>query len=177
MSSFTNMMIDIETLGHLRNSRVPVVTEIGVVCFNTDPDDGEFFAGQVNLSVEKCVTDGLQIDDIRPHVDEHYWLPLYGMSGAAENIGWKPQPGNPGRLDAMRPPLPCWAVFTEGHITAKGELAACCFGNGIDGGLVMADLTKVDFLTGWNSEAYQKLRAAHLAGDVSETACSDCAAA
>lgn len=117
------------------------------------------------------------VDDIRPHVDEHYWLPLYGMSGAAENIGWKPQPGNPGRLDAMRPPLPCWAVFTEGHITAKGELAACCFGNGIDGGLVMADLTKVDFLTCWNSEAYQKLRAAHLAGDVSETACSDCAAA
>lgn len=117
------------------------------------------------------------VADIRPYVDEHYWLPLYGMSGAAENIGWKPQPGNPGRLDAMRPPLPCWAVFTEGHITAKGELAACCFGNGIDGGLVMADLNKTDFLTGWNSVAYQSLRSAHLSGDVSNTACRDCAAA
>ncbi len=115
------------------------------------------------------------VDEVRPFVDEHYWLPLYGMSGASKAAGWVPQPGNPGRLDAMRPPLPCWAVFTEGHITADGKLAACCFGNGLDGGLQMADLNMVSFMDGWNSAAYQALRAAHLRKDVRGTACEGCA--
>ena len=75
------------------------------------------------------------VEEILPYVDEHYWLPLYGMSGAAKAAGWKPKPGNPGRLDNMRSePLPCWAVFTEAHVTADGMLAACCFGTGLDGG-------------------------------------------
>src|SRR5208282_930664 len=34
------------------------------------------------------------VDEIRPFVDEHYWLPLYGMSGAAAAAGWRPSPGN-----------------------------------------------------------------------------------
>lgn len=116
------------------------------------------------------------VEEIRPWVDEHYWLPLYGMSGASKTIGWKPQPGNPGRLDNMRPPLPCWAVFTEGHVTKDGKLAACCFGTGIDGSLDMADLNEVSFMEGWNSVAYQQLRKAHLAKDVRGTACESCAA-
>jgi radical SAM protein with 4Fe4S-binding SPASM domain len=114
--------------------------------------------------------------DIEPFVDEAYWLPLYGMSGASKAAGWKPQPGNPGRLDNMRDPLPCWAVFTEAHVTASGKLAACCFGTGSDGDLVMADLTKVSFKDGWNSPEFRKLRKAHLAKDVSQTACASCAA-
>jgi MoaA/NifB/PqqE/SkfB family radical SAM enzyme len=117
------------------------------------------------------------VDDIRPHVDEFYWLPLYGMGGAAKEAGWKPQPGNPGRLAAMRDPLPCWSVFTEGHITADGKLSACCFGHGVDDDMVMADLNEVPFLTGWNSEKYQALRAAHLKRDVTGTPCETCAAA
>lgn len=116
------------------------------------------------------------VEDIKPWVDEHYWLPLYGMGGASKSIGWKPQPGNPGRLHNMREPLPCWAVFTEGHITKDGKLAACCFGSGIDGDLIMADLNEVSFMDGWNSPAFQQLRSAHLAKDVSATACSSCAA-
>jgi hypothetical protein len=116
------------------------------------------------------------VDEVRPYLDEHYWLPLYGMSGASKAAGWVPQPGNPGRLAAMRPPLPCWAVFTEGHITADGTLAACCFGNGLDGGLAMADLKQVSFMEGWNSPKYQALRKAHLARDVRGTACETCAA-
>lgn len=63
MSKFENMMIDVETLGHLRGNRVPVVTEIGIVCFNRAPDDGEYFAGQINISVELSVEAGLVIDD------------------------------------------------------------------------------------------------------------------
>lgn len=113
---------------------------------------------------------------ILPYVDQWYELPLYGMSGASEAAGWKPQPGNPGRLEAMRDPLPCWAVFTEGHITKDGLLAACCFGAGNDGDLIMADLNEVGFLEGWNSPAYQALRSAHLEKDVRGTPCETCAA-
>jgi len=116
------------------------------------------------------------VEQIKPYVDEHYWLPLYGMSGASKAQGWKPKPGNPGRLDNMREPIPCWAVFTEAHITSDGQLAACCFGSGLDGGLLMADLNEVSFMDGWNSVAFQNLRSAHLAKDVSKTACAECAA-
>lgn len=117
------------------------------------------------------------VDEIKGYCDQTYWLPLYGMSGASKAAGWKPQPGNPGRLDAMRDPLPCWSAFTEGHVTKDGHLAACCFGNGADGSLQMADLKEVSFMDGWNCQAYQDLRAAHLAKDVSKTGCAECAAA
>lgn len=144
-------------------------------------DEGGFKCG---LYASSIAFDGEQgermravVDDIRPFVDEHYWLPLYGMSGASKAAGWKPKPGNPGRLDAMREPLPCWAVFTEGHITKDGHLAACCFGSGSDGALLMADLKQVRFMQGWNSLAYRALRRSHLAKDVSKTACAECAAA
>ncbi|MBK9704770.1 MAG: SPASM domain-containing protein [Betaproteobacteria bacterium] len=117
------------------------------------------------------------VDDIKPHVDEFYWLPLYGMGGAAKEAGWKPQPGNPGRLAAMRDPLPCWSVFTEGHITADGKLSACCFGHGVDDDMVMGDLNTQSFMEAWNSRSYQDLRRAHLAKDVTGTPCETCAAA
>lgn len=116
------------------------------------------------------------IDDVLPMLDEHYFLPLYGMSGASVNIGWKPKPGNPGRLDNMREPLPCWSVFTEGHVTKDGKMVACCFGTGLDNDMVMGDLMKDDFMTCWNSKAYQRLREAHLNEDVTDTPCASCAA-
>jgi MoaA/NifB/PqqE/SkfB family radical SAM enzyme len=117
------------------------------------------------------------IDSVKPYCDSTYWLPLYGMSGAAKNAGWKPQPGNPGRLDNMRDPLPCWSVFTETRITRDGKVAACCFGSGIDGDLIMGDLNEQPFMDIWNSPRFQELRRAHLARDVSGTGCAGCAAA
>lgn len=144
-------------------------------------DSGKFkcgiYASSIAFNGEQGDKMRAIVSDILPFVDEHYWLPLYGMSGAAKELGWKPQPGNPGRLDAMRDPLPCWAVFTEAHITADGGLTACCFGTGLDGDLKMADLTQVSFIDGWNSAHFQALRTAHLSGDVSNTACAGCAAA
>lgn len=143
-------------------------------------DDGNYkcrlYASSIAFDGEQGERMRALTEEVKPFVDEHYWLPLYGMSGAAKEFGWKPRPGNPGRLDAMRDPLPCWAVFTEAHITKDGLLAACCFGSGIEGDLVMADLTKVSFMDGWNSTAFQALRGAHLRMDVSSTACRDCAA-
>jgi MoaA/NifB/PqqE/SkfB family radical SAM enzyme len=116
------------------------------------------------------------VDDVRPYVDEHYWLPLFSMNEASRKNGMAPTVGNPGRLDNLREPLPCWSVW-QAHIDRHGRLIACCFGDTPDNGHVMADLTQVSFLEGWNSEKFQALRAAHLAKDVRGTACETCAAA
>ena len=116
-------------------------------------------------------------EHVEPFVDEFYWLPLFDMGGAARANGKLPTAGNPGRLGAMRDPLPCWAVATEGHVTKDGLLAACCFGTGIDGGLLMADLKEVSFMEGWHSDKFKALRRAHLAKDVRGTACEECVAA
>ena len=143
-------------------------------------DDGGYKCGIYASSIAFDGEQGAKmrevVEDIRFYVDEHYWLPLYGMSGASEAAGWKPKAGNPGRLDAMRDPLPCWAVFTEGHITKNGKLSACCFGEGADDDLAMADLNEVSFMAGWNSLKYRNLRMAHLRKDVTGTPCEHCAA-
>ena len=76
----------------------------------------------------------------------------------------------------MRAPLPCWSVFTEGHITADGKLSACCSGHGVDDDMVMGDLNTQTFAEAWNSPQYQALRAAHLRKDVTGTPCETCAA-
>lgn len=118
------------------------------------------------------------VDEIRPFVDEHYWLPLYSMGSMAtqreEELGYKPIAGNQGRLGNLREPLPCWSAFTEGHITHDGKLSACCFDAGDK--WTMADLTQVSFMEGWNSQAFMTLREAHLRKDVKGTICEDCVA-
>jgi MoaA/NifB/PqqE/SkfB family radical SAM enzyme len=116
--------------------------------------------------------------EIRPYVDEHYWLPLYSMGSMTtqreEELGYRPIAGNQGRLGALREPLPCWSAFTEGHITHEGKLSACCFDAGDN--WVMADLREVPFMEGWNSAAFVKLREAHLRKDVTGTICESCVA-
>jgi radical SAM protein with 4Fe4S-binding SPASM domain len=118
------------------------------------------------------------LDDISPYLDEIYALPLYNqadhVTAEEEKRGWDITAGNRGRLDALRDPLPCWSIFTEGHVTWDGRLSACCFDH--DGKFDMGDLTKIPFVDAWNSERFQKLRRAHLAKDVSKTVCSDCIA-
>ena len=118
------------------------------------------------------------IAELEPYLDEIYALPLYNqaslVTGEANSRDWSIRAGNPGRLDAMREPLPCWAVFTEGHITWDGKLSACCFDH--DGKFHMGDLTNESFLFAWNSEKFQELRAAHLKRDVTGTVCENCIA-
>jgi pyruvate-formate lyase-activating enzyme len=117
-------------------------------------------------------------EHIRPYVDEHYWLPLYSMGSFAtereEALGYRPTAGNQGRLGALRDPLPCWSVFTEGHVTSAGHLSACCFD--ASDNWSMANLHETPFIEAWNSAAFRDLRARHLAKDVTGTACEKCAA-
>jgi hypothetical protein len=118
------------------------------------------------------------LEQIRDHVDEIYALPLYNQANLViereKKEGWKPIAGNRGRIGALRDPLPCWAVFTEGHITWDGKLSACCFDH--DGRFHMGDLTTTPFMQAWNSRPFQNLRAAHLTLDVTGTPCESCVA-
>ena len=117
-------------------------------------------------------------DKVLPYVDQHYWLPLYSMGAFAiqreEQLGYRPTAGNQGRLGALREPLPCWSAFTEGHITAEGNLSACCFDATTN--WTMGDLNKMSFMDSWNSDSFTKLRAAHLKRDVRGTVCENCIA-
>ena len=117
-------------------------------------------------------------ENVLPFVDQHYWLPLYSMGAFATEreaeLGYKPTAGNQGRIGALRPPLPCWSAFTEGHVTADGLLSACCFD--ANANWTMGDLNEVSFTEAWNSEKFVALRQAHLRKDVSGTVCEDCVA-
>lgn len=118
------------------------------------------------------------LEELSPYLDEVYALPLYNqadhVTAEEERRGWDVTAGNRGRLDAMREPLPCWSIFTEGHVTWDGRLSACCFDH--DGKFDMGDLTRVPFMDAWNSERFQDLRQAHLAKDVKGTVCEECIA-
>ena len=115
------------------------------------------------------------VEEILPFVDEHYWLPLYGQAGLTSGArGTLPTAGNQGRVGALRKPLPCWSLFTEGHITYDGRLSACCFDH--DGRFDMGDLTRSGFMQAWHSERFQQLRRASLAKDVRGTVCEKCIA-
>lgn len=114
---------------------------------------------------------------VLPYVDEHYWLPLFSemqspLAAKNEARGWKPNAGNQGRLDALRDPLPCWAVFTEGHLRVDGGLSACCFG--ADDRFDMGNLNDMSFVEAWNSPKFQALRKKHLSGDVHGSPCEEC---
>lgn len=115
---------------------------------------------------------------VRPFVDQHYWLPLYSMGSFAaqreQELGYKPTAGNQGRLGALRPPIPCWSAFTEGHVTADGRLSACCFD--ATGSWTMGNLNELAFMDAWHSECFRELRAAHLSGDIHGTVCEACLA-
>lgn len=139
----------------------------------------KLYASSIRYDGEQLLKmESLLEEKIYPYVDQHYWLPLYSMGSFAtkreEELGFKPIAGNQGRIGALREPLPCWSAFTEGHVTANGKLSACCFDAGEK--WIMADLNNMDFLSGWNSLPFQKLRQAHLNKDVSDTICESCIA-
>lgn len=114
------------------------------------------------------------VDSLRPYLDEVYALPLYNQAALIDNNEWEFVQGNRGRAAALRDPLPCWSIFTEGHISFDGRLSACCFDH--DNRFNMGDLTKMSFMDAWHSAKFQELRKAHLKRDVRGTICEKCVA-
>jgi len=112
------------------------------------------------------------LDDVRPYVDELYGLPLYNQAALIENDEWAFVQGNRGRLDNLRDSIPCWSIFTEGHISSDGRLSACCFDH--DNRFNMGDLTKLSFMEAWHSQPFQELRKSHLEKNVDGTICEEC---
>ena len=102
-----------------------------------------------------------------PYVDQHYFLPLYGMSMRSkeveEAIGYTPTHGNMGRIGALRKPIPCWSAFQEGHVRADGGLSVCCFG--ADDRFDVGNLKDRSFMELWNNEKFQAIREAHIRAD------------
>lgn len=129
--------------------------------------------------------DGKQFEDMNmmaqqfmiPYVDQHYWLPLYSMGSLAtprENeLGYYPSPGNIGRYDNPVAPIPCWSLFTEGHVLADGRMSGCCFD--ATGEWIMGDLKTQSFMEAWSSADFQELRKAHLDKQIKGTKCEACA--
>jgi len=115
------------------------------------------------------------VEEIEPYTDEVYALPLYSQAAhikSGNGTRWVFTGGNPGRYDRMRAPIPCWALFTEGHVTWDGRLSACCFDH--DGRFDMGDLKKKAFMDAWHSPRFRELRAAHLRREVGRTVCGRC---
>lgn len=114
-----------------------------------------------------------------PYVDEHYFLPLYGRMAAqpderAKMLGFEQQAGNQGRIGGLVKPLPCWAVFAEGHVRVDGHVSACCFG--ADDKYDMGNMNEGGFMANWHSPKFVALREAHLKKDISSTVCAGCVA-
>lgn len=117
-----------------------------------------------------------RVADLERFLDEIYELPLYNQADlvSGDRKDWDYTAGNRGRVGALRDPIPCWAIFTEAHVTYDLKLSACCFDH--DGRFEMGDLTKQTFMDAWNSQKFQALRRAHLGGSVKNTVCEACAA-
>lgn len=115
------------------------------------------------------ITQEFLSNGVIPYIDRLYWLPMYQMSmykkDVEESTGYIPTMGNMGRIDDKtmipnRPSLPCWAVFTEGHVRVDGGFSACCFG--ADGRFDMGSLNGYNFMKVWNSAKFIELRKAQL---------------
>ena len=116
------------------------------------------------------------IGELLPFLDEVYALPLYNQAALIEDEEgkkeWKFVQGNRGRKGNLRDPLPCWSIFTEGHISFDGRLSACCFDH--DYRFDMGDLKEIGFMDAWHSQKFQDLRKAHLNQNVDGTICEKC---
>jgi MoaA/NifB/PqqE/SkfB family radical SAM enzyme len=109
---------------------------------------------------------------ISQYVDEFYYLPLYNQAGHIGGKEFSKIVGNPGRLENMVPPVPCWALFNAAKITWNGRLTACCFDH--DTRFEIADLNKVSLLEAWHHPKFVKLRQQHLTKDLKGSLCAKC---
>lgn len=133
--------------------------------------DCGIYASSINFTGEQGELMRKAVDLIKDDVDEHYWLPQYSF-GAQTSFGEQVL-GNPGRLANQREPLPCWTIFKEGHVTAGGSVALCCFD--VHDKWSAGNIHETTFMEAWHSPAAQALRQAHLNKDARGTACESCA--
>lgn len=115
-----------------------------------------------------------ELEDLRGmienYVDEFYYLPLYNQAGHID--GNNKLAGNPGRLDNLVPPVPCWALFNAAKITWDGFMTMCCFDH--DEKFKVANLKETSLMEAWHSPKFIELRKKHLTNDLAISSCSKC---
>ncbi|MEA3445677.1 MAG: radical SAM/SPASM domain-containing protein [Bacteroidota bacterium] len=109
---------------------------------------------------------------VKDFSDEFYFLPLYNQAGHIGGKKYTRIVGNPGRLENMANPVPCWALFNASKITWDGKLTACCFDH--DTRFEIADLNKVSLIEAWNHPKFVDLRKKHLTEDLKNSLCANC---
>lgn len=134
--------------------------------------DCGLFASYIKYDGEQGDRMKAAVNEMTPYLDEIYALPLYNQAAYITHDEWEFSAGNRGRADNMAPPLPCWAVFQEGHINFDGTMNACCFAVSED--FHMGDLKEHSFMDVWNGQKFQDLREAHLNMDLTGTPCQWC---
>ena len=138
--------------------------------------DCGLYASYIDYDGEQGERMAEMVAEMEPYLDEVYALPLYSQADLVsvdeKDRGWEIRGGNPGRAGNMRPPVPCWSLFTEARVSYEGHLSACCFDH--DGRFRMGNLNDMSFMEAWQSKDFQDLRQAHLNRDVSCTVCKDC---
>ena len=130
------------------------------------------YASYIEFDDEQAEKMAARVEDLRDCFDEIYALPLYNQAAQVDNSDWKFVPGNVGRAANKRESLPCWSLFTEGHITHDGRLSACCFDHG--GKFEVGNVVVNRFIDEWHSDKFKELRRAHLKKDVTGTVCEFC---
>jgi len=108
---------------------------------------------------------------IENYVDDYYLMPPYNQGGQIQGFSGDII-GNPGKLDTMVPPIPCWVLFNAVKITWDGKLTACPFDH--EGKLELADLNKVSIKDAWNDANFIDLRRQHLNNNIGNPSCRAC---
>lgn len=133
--------------------------------------DCGLFASYIKFTGEQGKKMDAVLDTVRPYLDEVYALPLFSQTGAIENKMWEFSGGNQGRADNPVNPVPCWALFKEGHVNADGTLNMCCFGLP---NFTVGDLKTQTFMEAWHEPFFQDLRRKHLEKDINGSICDKC---
>lgn len=114
---------------------------------------------------------------LRPYVDQHYPLRLYGdfsykqVTSIGEGLTVEKQAITARTLESM---MPCWSLFTLPHISFDGYLSVCYCDH--DERFYMGDLKKVSFKEVWHSAKLAELRRKHLNKITKGHACENCIA-
>lgn len=106
---------------------------------------------------------------ISKYVDEFYYLPLLNQAG---HVSKSKYVGNPGRLDNLTAPVPCWMLFNSGKITWDGYMSMCCFDHKKE--FEIADLNKVSLMQAWHHPKFIELRKKHLENNLKNSLCAKC---
>ena len=134
------------------------------------------YASSIEVIPSKREEMEYSISLIEDYIDQHYWLPLYSHASLVDDQliehNTTPVAGNPGVMGNEVPALPCWSIFTAGHITYDGKLSACAFDH--NSAFDMGDLNELSFMEAWNSEKFVELIKHHLKINVMKTACEGC---